>query len=131
MLQKRSIWRALFGALVGGMGGVSLTATILPYVIAQFMGRISLEAVVNMRGMALLMALLWAIGGGIVGWLGGERPGGIVLGLCGAVTGLTLALIAAPDNPLVIVLGVAVGLVYGALGGIIMGRVFPKTAPET
>lgn len=131
MFQKRSIWRALFGALVGGMGGVSLTATLLPYIIAQFMGRISLEAVVNMRGMALLMALLWAIGGGIVGWLGGERTGAIVLGLCGLATGLTLALIAAPDNPLVIVLGLAVGLLYGAVGGFIMGRVFPRPAPET
>ncbi len=131
MLQKRSIWRALFGALVGGMGGVSLTATLLPYIIAQFMGRISLEAVVNMRGMALLMALLWAIGGGIVGWLGGERTGAVVLGLCGLVTGLTLALIAAPDSPLVIALGLMVGLLYGAVGGFIMGRVFPRSAPET
>lgn len=131
MLQKRSIWRVLFSALVGGMGGVSLTATIFPYLIAQFLGRISLEALVNMRSMALLMALLWAVGGGIVGWIGGVRTGIVVLGLCGLVTGLTLSLIAAPDNPLVIAVGLAIGLLYGVPGGIIMGRVFPKPASET
>jgi hypothetical protein len=131
MLQKRSIWRALFSALVGGMGGISLTATILPYLIAQFLGRISLEAIVNMRSLSLLMALLWAIGGGIVGWLGGARTGAIVIGLCGLVTGLTLSLIAAPDNLLVLAVGGVIGLLYGLPGGFIMGRVFPKPASET
>jgi hypothetical protein len=130
MLQKRSIWRALFSALVGGMGGVSLTATLFPYLIAQFLGTISLEALVNMRNMTILMALLWAVGGGIVGWLGGARTGAIVIGLCGAVTGLTLGLIAAPGNPLVTALGIVIGLLYGVPGGFIMGYVFPKPANQ-
>lgn len=130
MLQKRSIWRTLFSALVGGMGGISLTATIFPYVMARFLGHLSLEALVNMRSMALLMALLWAMGGGIVGWVGGGRTGAIVLGLCGAVTGLTLGLLAAPDNPLGLIAGVVIGLLYGIPGGIIMGRVFPKPVSE-
>jgi hypothetical protein len=130
MMQKRSIWRALFSALVGGMGGVSLTATLFPYLMAQFLGQISLEALVNIRNMTLLMALLWAVGSGIVGWLGGMRTGAIVLGLCGVVTGLTLGLIAAQGNPLGIAAGVGIGLLYGVPGGLIMGRVFPKPASE-
>ena len=131
MLQKRSIWRAIFSALVSGMGGVSLTATILPYLIAQYLGLISLEALVGMRSLVLPMALLWAAGGAVVGWIGGGRTGSIVIGLCGAVTGLTLGFVAAEGDSLVIVIGIAIGLLYGIPGGIIMGRVFPKPANET
>lgn len=131
MLQKRSIWRAIFSALVSGMGGVSLTATIFPYLMARYLGLISLEALIGMRALVLPMALLWAAGGAVVGWLGGGRTGAIVIGLCGAVTGLTLGLIAAEGDALAVVVGVAIGLLYGLPGGFIMGRVFPKPVSET
>jgi hypothetical protein len=130
MMQKRSIWRALFSALVGGMGGISLTATIFPYLIARLFGDISFETLSAIMNSTLMMALLWAVGGGIIGWLGGARTGAIVLGLCGAVTGLTLGIIVGQDNPLLIVAGVIIGLLYSVPGGLIMGRVFPKPVNE-
>lgn len=131
MIQKRSIWRALFSALVGGMGGISLTATIFPYLIARLFNEISFETLTAIMNSTLMMALLWAIGGGIIGWLGGARTGAIVLGLCGAVTGLTLGIMVSKGDPLLIVAGVIIGLVYSVPGGLIMGRVFPKPVTET
>jgi hypothetical protein len=130
MLQKRSIWRAIFSALVGGMGGVSLTNTIFPFIAARVLGSITLEALLGVRDSILLVALVWAGGGAIVGWLGGARTGAVVMGLCGLLTGLWLGAFAAKGDLPMILLAIFIGLLYSIPGGLLMGYVFPKPVSE-
>ena len=124
---QQSIWRVIVAALVCGVGGLSLTNTFFPIALARVVEEISLVSLANVRGMTLFVALMWAIAGGIVGWYGGSRIGGLVMGICGVASGLLLGIIA-DSGPLLILVGAGVGLVYGMPGGWLMGRVFPDAA---
>jgi hypothetical protein len=130
MLKKRNIWRALVGLIAGVLGAIGLTGTIYPIVMLNIFGSLSLESLVNMKDITTPIILLWAIGGAAIGWYGGARFGGIVLGICGLVAGLTLGLVAVEDNRWFIIVGILISLGYSIPGGLIMGSVFPKPTNE-
>lgn len=128
-MMQRSIWRALLAALVCAVGGFGLTNTIFPQLILRFLEEIPLEVLIGVRAATLPIGLLWAVGGAIVGWLGGVRTGGLIMGACGLIGGLILSMIVSPDLTLAM-WGMVTGLAYGLPGGLIMGRVFPRPANQ-
>ncbi|MFQ5612381.1 MAG: hypothetical protein ACE5H9_09635 [Anaerolineae bacterium] len=129
MITHNRKWRIPLGAFVGAIGGISLTTSIFPFAVTKIFTYITFEALLGVLSFTVPMALLWAIGGGLVGYRGGARAGGLIFGLCGLLAGLILALFAAGgDLPLVAVGGVT-GVLYGIPGGLIMGRVFPPLSP--
>jgi hypothetical protein len=130
-MMQRSIWRALLGALVSAMGGIGLTNSIFPLLALRILDQLSLETLMGIQESSLSIALLWAVAGLIVGWIGGTRFGTLVLALCGAVSGFILSRFIGPASLGVTVLGIAIGLIYAAPGGWIMGYVFPKPVSES
>jgi hypothetical protein len=130
-MMQRSIWRVLLGALVTAMGGLGMTNSIFPLLLVRLMEEIPLDILINIRDTGPQMALLWAMGGAMVGWLGGTRSGALIMGLCGGLTGYWLGAVAAKGDPQLIVWGTVIGLLYGIPGGLVMGRVFPRTVSET
>lgn len=125
-MMQRSILRVFFGVCIGAFAGISLTTGILPFVIAKFFEITSFEVMIEVRNFTLAVSLLWAIGGGIVGWYGGAQLGGIIIGLCGIISGFILGAFALDGNLLQITIGILSGLIYGVFGGLIVGQVFPK-----
>lgn len=130
-MMQRSIWRALLGALVSAMGGLGLATSIFPILALRFLDQLSLEAMMGIWDSRLTIVLFWAVAGLIVGWVGGTGFGALVLALCGAISGFILSRFIGPAGPGVTLLGVAIGLIYAAPGGWIMGYVFPKPASES
>jgi hypothetical protein len=130
MMEKRTIWRVLFGALIAAFGGVSLTRTVYLFVLGRYYDEIPLDVLLSIFGFTAYIALLWALGGGLVGWWGGARSGGIILGLCGLLAGFLLSAFVVKGGWVFILLGTVVGLAYGAPGGLIMGWLFPNAAAE-
>jgi hypothetical protein len=129
MFQKRTIWRVLFGMIAGAFGGFSLARTLFPIVALNFLGSMSLEGLINVREVSTTVVVLWAISAGVVSWYGGMRLGAYVLGGCGLVSGVILGYAIAPGDPLALIIGMALGFIYGLPGGLIMGRLFPQAAP--
>jgi hypothetical protein len=130
-MMQRSIWRALLGALVSAMGGIGLTNSIFPLLALRILDRLSLETLMGIRESTLTIALLWAVAGLIVGWVGGTGVGTLVMALCGAVSGFILSRFIDPASLGITVLGIGIGLIYAAPGGWIMGYVFPKPVSES
>lgn len=130
---NRSIWRVLLGMFAGASGGVGMAMTIFPFVIGKVFTDVSLDMFLGPNSYLMPIVLLWATGGGVVGWWGGVREGGVIMGLCGVIAGVTLSLAStAPTwNVPLIVLGALAGLAYGAIGGVIMGMIFPKPHPQS
>lgn len=130
---KRGILRVAVGAIAGACGAIGLALTIFPFVVGKVFPDLSIEALFGPDNSIMPLVVLWALGGGIVGWLGGIREGGLILGACGLLAGLTLSLITMPPvwNLAIVILGMLIGLIYGSTGGLIMGRVFPKPGDYT
>jgi hypothetical protein len=122
---KEPIWRLLFGTLFGATGGVSMTMTIFPYAVHWFSN--ASFNFMDLLSVIFPVVILWTIGGGIAGWWASYTIGGLSLGSCGVLSGVVLALY---SNPQLIVVGVLSGLLYGAIGGIIIGYAFSSLKHE-
>lgn len=127
---QQSPFRAVFGFFIGMITGVSLTVGVLPTVLSILFGINSFETMIVIRGLILPIVIFWAVGGAWLGWQGGVQTGGLILGLCGAISGLVLSTFAF-SGALVILASAMTGLIYGGIGGLILGRIFPKTTEET
>ncbi len=129
-MMQRSMLRVLFGFAIGGFAGISMATGILPFVIGQLTELTSFEVLIFVRTFTLSVALLWAIGGGMIGWYGGLQMGTIILGVCGILGGLILGAFAMSGDAFVIAVSILTGLIYGGLGGALFGRIFPESLPE-
>ena len=121
--------RAIFGLFIGIVTGVSLTTGVLPIVLSVLFAINSFETMIVVRGLIWPIIIFWAIGGVWFGWQGGVQTGGLILGLWGAISGLFLSMVAF-NGALLVLASVLTGLIYGGVGGLILGRVFPKTTKE-
>ncbi len=130
-MMQRSYLRALFGAGLMGMAGISLAAGIFPIMVSWFFGLNSFEVMLVIRPFIMPLGLLWAVGGGIVGWQGGASTGGMVVGACGIISGFILGALAVDGSFLLILASILSGLVYGTIGGLIIGRAFPKSIGQS
>jgi hypothetical protein len=130
-MMQPSFLRTLFGTCIGMFAGISFATGVLSFVITQLFAMSSLAVMFEIRSFILPTAILWAIGGGIVGWQGGPQTGGIVLGVCGAISGFILGAFAMQGGLAIAASGLLTGLVYGAIGGLIIGYVFPRSLNNT
>jgi hypothetical protein len=130
-MRQKSIFRVLVGAGFIGVAGISLTVGIFPAFVSQLFGVNSFEALLDVRRFVMPLALLWAIGGGIVGFQGRPYSGLVVVGSCGFASGLILGAFALGAGPLLVVATTLSGLVYGGLGGLLLGKAFHNMASES
>lgn len=129
MIQQSPL-RAIFGFFIGIVTGISLTMGVLPTVLSVVFEINSFETMIVIRGLILPVIIFWAIGGAWLGWQGGAQTGGLILGLCGAISGLLLSLLAFNGALPLVSVNTLTGLIYGGVGGLILGRVFPKPTKE-
>lgn len=123
---QRSGLRTITGFFFGGFAGLSLTTAIIPLVMSNFFNLYSIDLLLSVRGFGIPLAIAWAVGGAVIGWYGGVRVGGTILGGLGLLSGIILGIFAlGGDTAMVATCGLA-GLAYGGIGGLILGIAFPK-----
>ena len=123
----RHLNRIFFGALIGILGGISFGVTIFPIVVERLLPGTPDAFFLLSANRAIPAALLWAPGGGLVGYLGGGRRGAAIMGLSGLVVGLIYGVLVAPAgfDPRFLALTVVVAALYSAGAGFLVGAAFP------
>jgi hypothetical protein len=127
---QRSIFRTILGACIIGVAGISLTSGLYPMVVSLLSSMDSYQVMLMVRSFVIPVAGIWAICGGIASWQGGTATGGIIVGTCGTVTGIILGVVTVGVDPLLIIVSMLCGLIYGGIAGLIIGRAFPKPAAQ-
>lgn len=121
--------RRLLGLLLGGFAGISLCLSILPMVI-QMIGAGDQTAVAFRLGSYFpYVALIWAAGGWSVTRTAAPLAGALTMAVVGLVSGLMLAYFGLAPEPRLLMAGAFAGLLYGFLGGLILGRILSAPPP--
>lgn len=128
---QKSLLRVITGLFIGGFAGLSLTTAVTPMVLSGLFNLYSIDIMLAVRGFGIPLAILLAIGGGIMGWTGGAVVGASVLGGCGAIAGFVLGAFAIGGDVSLILASTLTGLIYGGLGGLIIGKAFIKSVNES
>ena len=126
---KTTLWRILFGTLFGAMAGVSMTMTIFPYATIWFTGSETFN-LVTLANLMVPIVLIWMIGGAATAWFAKSLIGIATLGFCGVLSGIILGLLVGDDTIPLLVAGVVSGLLYGIIGGAIIGYAFANLMEE-
>ncbi len=121
MLRDKPKLRIFLSAVLGFAGGNSLSTTIFPFATALLFKTASFDMLGPLR-LTLPIAALWAVGAGFISWRGGILTGVTVLGGCGALAGMALGISTGDAGQWL--MGALVGVVYGSIGGLILGAVF-------
>lgn len=113
----------LVGIVLGACAGSSLCLSVLPLTLHQ--ARIGDEMILagRLAGYLPHVALVWAAGGWGVARVGFPFGGGVVLGVAGLVAALFAVSSALHVAPKILLVGGVTGLVYGFLGGLLLGRI--------
>jgi len=122
MIGNTYIRRAL-GILLGGLSGASLCLSILPLVMQMIGAGAEISVAYRLSPYLIYTALVWAAGGWSVTRTVGPLPGGLTLAIVGLVTGLLLAWFGLGHEARLLAGGAFGGLVYGFLGGLILGQI--------
>lgn len=107
-------------ALLGACAGLSLTATILPTVIESIGVMDSFSARIDLAGFAVYSVMLWAVGGWAAQKTASTVGGGVVLGVVGVISSATFIGVAFGTGTELLLFGGSAGLVYGAVGGMLI-----------
>lgn len=126
-------WRPSLAVFLGGCAGLSLTATVLPEVIASTGMNDSFSARMDLAGFALYSVLWWALGGWSAQKTASTWLGGVVLGLVGLTSAAFFTAMTYGMGTELLLLSGAAGLAYGAVGGMLIATalVQPKNAPPS
>jgi len=117
---KRIRLRSVGAVLLGGMAGVSLNSTILPTAISSFGQIDELTARWELGGYAVYSFMVWAVGAWAARKTENPAAGGAVLGMVGLVSGALLTTAAFGTGLPLLLAGAGTGLVYGAVGGMLI-----------
>ncbi len=129
-MMQRSIFRVLLSATIMAVAGLSASTGVFPTVMSLLFSINSFEVMLLIKGFVIPLALLWAIGGGFLGWHGGAQLGVLIMGSCGAISGLILGIVALHGSIIPILVGILFGTIYGAIAGLLIGKAFPKTISQ-
>ena len=113
--------RALGAAIIGSFAGLSLTTTIIPMAMETMGVLDSYSARWELGGFAVYSMMAWAVGGWAVQRSGNTWLGGIILGFVGLVTGLLFTWVGIGTQANMLLTGGGAALLYGAIGGMIIG----------
>ena len=128
MLQKTHN-RIIFGAIIGAFGGSSFVLSIYPVAIGRLFEQLSGNALLLTFIYSIPLAILWAVGGGLTGWLGKMRDGAIVMGICGIISGVVISanlLSEAGGSTNIVLTGAIIGLIYGLPAGLLIAAAFRR-----
>jgi hypothetical protein len=124
MEMKKGPLRVALGVILGGCAGLSLTTSILPLLVGSVSGIETFFVRMQVAGYAAHTAILWALGGGATARWGGNKVGTVALGACGLLSGAWLSFFVLRASLPVASAGTLGALVYGVVGGLILGTVF-------
>lgn len=120
--------RRVLGILLGGFAGVSLCAGILPRVM-EMVGIGDQTAVAyRLSPYIFQTALVWAAGGWSVTRRATPQAGAFIMGIVGLASGIILAVYGLHNEARIVAAGAIGGLLYGILGGFVLGRVLATGA---
>jgi hypothetical protein len=122
MIRHRLV-RLVLGLVLGACAGFSFTISVLPVVLQ--LGRTDGQLALTRILLPLWpwSALLWAAAGLSAVRLGAPGPAAILMGIVGTASGAILVGLGPGGTLGSFALGLVSGLVYGGLGGLILGRV--------
>lgn len=113
--------RAVGATILCSFAGLSLTTTIIPTAMSTFVGMDTFSARWALGGFAVYSMMAWAVGGWAVQRTGNKWFGALILGFVGLVTGLVFTSVGIGAELRVLVTGGGAALLYGAVGGMIVG----------
>jgi len=113
--------RSTGATLLGGLAGLSLISNVIPSAM-EFTGSMdSFTARWDLGGYAVYSVMAWAVGGWAVQKTGSKMLGAIILGFVGLTSGLVFTANGIGTQMNVLLTGGGVALLYGAIGGLIIG----------
>ncbi len=123
--------RSVGAVFLGGFAGLSLTATVLPEVIATLGVTDSFSARIDLAGYAVYSFILWAFGGWAAQRTASTQAGGVVLGLVGLVSGAIFAYLGFGAVTELLLACAAAGLAYGTVGGMLIAAALRRNDHPT
>ena len=114
-------FRSVGATLLGGFAGLSLTSNVIPSALSMMGYMDSFEARWGLGGFAVYSMMAWAVGGWAVQKTGDKKPGAIILGIVGLASGLLFTGIGIGREMHILMTGGGAALLYGAIGGMIIG----------
>jgi hypothetical protein len=115
--------RRLLGIMLGGFAGVSLCVSILPMVMEMIGVGDQTAVAFRLSPYVFQAGLVWAAGGWSVTRTAAPLGGAFIMGIVGLASGIILAAYGLHHEARVVAAGAFGGLLYGFLGGLILGRV--------
>lgn len=116
--------RTLGASLLGALAGLSLTATIIPSAM-EFSGAMdTFSARWALGGFAAYSMIIWGLGARSAQKSGDKKIGAIILGAVGLASGLIFTGVGIGTEPNTLITGGGAALLYGAVGGLIIGDAF-------
>jgi hypothetical protein len=121
--------RRVIGILLGGFAGVSLCLSILPMVMEMIGVGDQTAVAYRLSPYIFQTALVWAAGGWSVTRTNAPLAGSMILGVVGLTSGIILAVYGLHTEAKIVAAGAFGGLLYGFLGGLILGRILALPSP--
>ena len=124
--------RTVGASLLGALAGLSLTTNIIPSAM-EFSGIMdSFSARWGLGGFAAYSMIIWGIGARSVQKTGDKTFGAIILGAVGLASGMIFTGAGFGTGMTTLLVGGTAGLLYGAIGGLIIGDAFrsPPVDPD-
>jgi len=116
--------RTVGAVILGALGGLSLTVNIIPTAMEYTGIMESFSARWAIGGFAAYSMIIWGIGARSVQKIGSKKFGAIILGSVGCASGLIITGVGIGMEMNALLTGGGVALLYGAVGGMIIGDAF-------
>jgi len=120
--------RTIGATFLGALGGLSLTVNIIPTAMEYIGIMDDFSARWALGGFAVYSMIIWGIGARSAQKIGSKIYGAIILGSVGCASGLIITGVGIGTDINTLLTGGGVALLYGAVGGMIIGDAF-RSAP--